>query len=134
MKQFLRLFFVFIILLALTGCRALDQAEDVIENKVDVIENAAEQAVKDALRPAQKTDPTQPPENNTPTIITPEDAQIVALEHAGVSADEVSRLHTKMDMDDGRQEYDVEFHVGFLEYEYEIDAATGTVLSWDKDD
>lgn len=137
MKKFLGLFLIFTILLAFTGCRVLDRAEDVIENRVDVIENAAEQVVKDALRPAQKTDPTQLPENGVPTapsaIISPEDAQIVALEHADVSADEVSRMHTKMDMDDGRQEYDVEFHVEFWEYEYEIDAVTGTILSWDKD-
>ena len=134
MKKYLRLFFIFIILLSLTGCRALDRAENAIENSVDAIEESVEQTVKDIILPVQKPEPTQPPENNTPTIITPENAQIVALEHAGVSADEVSRLHTKMDMDDGRQEYDVEFHVGFWEYEYEIDAATGTILSWNKDD
>ena len=39
----------------------------------------------------------------------------------------------KLDYDDGRAEYEVKIIYNSMEYEFEIDAATGKVLSWDKD-
>ena len=38
-----------------------------------------------------------------------------------------------MDYDDGRAEYEVEFWAGNTEYDYEIDATNGTILSYDHD-
>ena len=66
------------------------------------------------------------------TEITAEQAQKIALEHAGVQADQVTRLRTDLDKDHTRH-YDVEFHWGGYEYDYEIDAATGEILSQEKD-
>ncbi|MCD8129107.1 MAG: PepSY domain-containing protein, partial [Oscillospiraceae bacterium] len=40
----------------------------------------------------------------------------------------------KLDRDDGVYVYEVEFTVGWLEYEYEIDAASGSILSFEIDD
>ena len=57
----------------------------------------------------------------------------VALKHAGVTRSQVSNLKAKKDTDDGRLIYEVEFNVGYTEYDYDIDAATGDILSWDKD-
>ena len=42
-------------------------------------------------------------------------------------------LGCKLDYDDGRAEYDVEFFKGNTEYDYEIDAESGTILSYDYD-
>lgn len=67
------------------------------------------------------------------TTITAERAQEIALQHAGVSADNVPVVRTKLDFDDGVQVYDVEFYQGGTEYDYEIDAATGAVRSYDFD-
>ena len=39
----------------------------------------------------------------------------------------------KLDSDDGRWEYEIEFYAGGYEYEFEIDALNGTILSYDKD-
>ena len=39
----------------------------------------------------------------------------------------------KLDRDDGRRVYDVEFYSGSREYDYEIDAATGDIVSFDFD-
>ena len=39
----------------------------------------------------------------------------------------------ELDRDDGRLVYEIEFHVGRTEYDYEIDAASGTVLKADMD-
>ena len=60
-------------------------------------------------------------------------AQQIALGHAGVSASQVTGLKVERDRDDGRQVYDVEFDVGRTEYSYEIDAASGNILQWEKD-
>lgn len=65
--------------------------------------------------------------------ITEEDAKRIAFEHAGVNEGDLSYLKVKLERDHGRDEYDVEFFVGNKEYDYDIDAATGEILSYDYD-
>ena len=68
------------------------------------------------------------------TAITEDQAREIALADAGLTAEEVTFLKTKLDRDDGRLVYDVEFYTAdYTEYDYEIDAADGTVLSSDFD-
>ena len=62
-----------------------------------------------------------------------EKAKTIALNHAGVSASNAVFLHAKLDYDDGRRTYEVEFRSGNQEYDYEIDAASGDILSYDYD-
>ena len=62
-----------------------------------------------------------------------EQAKTIALNHAGVSASDAVFLYAKLDRDDGRRVYEVEFYSGSREYDYEIDAATGDVVSYDFD-
>lgn len=64
-----------------------------------------------------------------------EDAALTAaLTHAGVSKDSAQHVKWKLDRDDGRLLYEVEFRAGTVEYEYEIDALTGAVLKAEMDD
>ncbi len=65
--------------------------------------------------------------------ITLEEAKNTALSHAGIAASEASFTKTKLDRDDGREEYDIEFTAADYKYEYEIDAESGTVLSNSKE-
>ncbi len=58
-------------------------------------------------------------------------AGAAALEHAGLSELRVSRLEVELDLEKGRQIYEVEFYSGGWEYEYEICAYTGTILSFE---
>lgn len=102
----------------------VDAAEDAIENRVDAVEDSAENAIKDALSDV-------PPQ--TDSTLTEEDAKAIALAHAGFTADQVKNLHAQFDRD-RIDHYDVEFRHNGWEYDYEIDAATGEILSWDKDD
>ena len=68
------------------------------------------------------------------TAITEDQAREIALADAGLTAEEVTFLKTKLDRDDGRLVYDVEFYTAdYTEYDYEIDAADGTILSSDFD-
>ena len=58
-------------------------------------------------------------------MMLPQAAQTAALNHAGVQAGTVSEMKCERDQDDGRTIYEVEFRAGRMEYEYEVDAATG---------
>ncbi len=54
----------------------------------------------------------------------------VAYAHAEITQTDVNGLEVEFDHEDGRMVYDVEFYAGGYEYEYEIDASTGEVVSY----
>ncbi len=60
-------------------------------------------------------------------------AKSIALKHAGVSESSVLGMQVKEDWDDGSLEYKVEFWYNSTEYEYEINAYTGTILKYEQD-
>lgn len=69
---------------------------------------------------------TQPPVQ-TGGPVDEEGAKAAAFAHAGVSAGDAASLRVKLDRDDGVQVYEIEFTADGVEYDYEIDAATGAV-------
>ena len=73
--------------------------------------------------------PQQPAQNNN--YISVDQAKNIALGQAGFSASSVNFVKTKLENDDGRTEYEIEFYNGTTEYSYTIDAVTGSVLEYD---
>lgn len=65
--------------------------------------------------------------------INEEKAKQIALEYAGVAEENTQRLEIKLDYDDGRAEYEIEWCVGRTEYSCDVDAVTGEVLSFEKE-
>lgn len=63
--------------------------------------------------------------------ISEEDAKKIALEHAGLKEEDISYFKMKLDTDHGVTEYEVEFVSGNTEYDYDIDAVTGAIRSFD---
>ena len=55
-------------------------------------------------------------------------AKSIALNHAGVSESKAYDMDIELDDEDGTLVYEVEFKSGNMEYDYEIDAASGTIL------
>ena len=55
-------------------------------------------------------------------------AETFAIVDAGVDKKEVTNLHTHLERNQGKYVYDIEFHVGDTEYEYEVLAEDGTIL------
>lgn len=114
-------------LLLLTGCSAstmgqrLDAAGDALEDRIEAVGDAIENAV-------------DPASHTAAAEITREQAQTIALEHAGFTADQVTGLWTEYEIDDGVARYEVKFRQGQWEYDYEINAGTGAILSYDRDD
>ena len=76
---------------------------------------------------------TIPSGPQTGDLIGESRAREIALQHAGLSSNQVTFILAKLDWDDGRRVYDVEFYSGNKEYDYEIDATSGAVLSYDFD-
>lgn len=62
-----------------------------------------------------------------------EAAKAAALAHAGLSEAQVSRMKCELDREDGRVVYEIEFKCDGMEYEYEIDASSGSVIKYDKE-
>ena len=119
---------------ALTGCAA-PMVDTIVMNRLPVSKPKTVEAILPAL--PEVTEPVRPlsPEPETaPAGITEEEAARIALDHAGLDQSQVSRLRVRYDRDDRIPEYDVEFREGRWEYEYEIHAETGTILSFEKDD
>lgn len=81
---------------------------------------------------------TNDPSQSTPTGgVTLEQAKQTALQHAGKTASQVQFVKAQQDWENGKKVYEIEFIVntgtGYTEYDYEIDAATGKIVSYDYD-
>lgn len=77
--------------------------------------------------------PNVPPQTDTQTLISKDAAKEAALQHAGIHADAISHYRCELDRDDGKVIYEVSFRHDRTEYEYDIDAVTGAIISWEKD-
>lgn len=62
-----------------------------------------------------------------------EEAKKIALKDAGLKEKDVTFVTAKVDYDDGRKYYDVEFYYNGMEYDYEISAESGRITDFDKD-
>lgn len=60
-------------------------------------------------------------------------AKEIALNHAGLKEADVTFIKVERDYDNGRLKYEVEFYSGNQEYDYDILASTGEILSFDYD-
>lgn len=65
--------------------------------------------------------------------ITLDEAKNAALADAGLAADAVVFTKQKLDLDDGLSVYDIEFYTDDFEYDYEINAADGSIYSRSKE-
>ena len=92
-------------------------------------QNSQNQQPQDQQNAQQQSKPA-PAEDG---YIGKEAAKAAALAHAGLSEAQVSRMKCELDREDGRVVYEIEFKCDGMEYEYEIDASSGSVLKYDKE-
>ena len=71
--------------------------------------------------------------NKPEAEITLEKAKAIALEKAGLKEKDVVFEEAKLDYDDGRLVYEIEFIHGRVEYSATISAEDGKILEWEKD-
>ena len=65
--------------------------------------------------------------------ITEQEAKNIAVTNAGITESDIQYITVKQDWDDGRARYDVEFAAAGVEYDYELDATDGRILSVDSE-
>ena len=120
-KQLTAVLLIFALLLTMSGCsvahavQKLDAAEDRVEAKLDAAEDKLEASLrnngspapaaasKEAV-PAPTPVETQPVPENTQKL-TKEQALEIALKHLGFSADQITRLRTEYEIDNGARFY-----------------------------
>ena len=73
------------------------------------------------------TQPTTPAVNTLTSEISVEKAKQIALSHAGVGSARFKKA--KLDYENGIKVYEIEFKVGNLEYEYDINVSNGAIVS-----
>lgn len=103
------------------------------EANVPAVAATVPEAEPEANIPTVPAVPVEPAEPAAQSEITQEEAKSLALEHAGLAEGDVTFMHVHLDRDDGRLEYDVEFYCKDREYDYEIDALSGKILSFDSE-
>ena len=74
---------------------------------------------------------TAPNTNTSTGAVDEAKAQEIALAHAGVSAADATITKSKLDYDDGRQVYEIEWYANGAKYDYEVAVATGEIISSD---
>lgn len=61
-----------------------------------------------------------------------EKAREIVLNHAGLSSNEVTFSKVELDVDYGFATYEIEFYYQYYEYDYEVNAATGEILKYER--
>ena len=91
----------------------------------------ADSTQTDTTASGATTTPAQTaPNTNTSTGAVDEaKAQELALAHAGVKAADATITKSKLDYDDGRQVYELEWYANGAKYDYEIAVATGEIVN-----
>ena len=129
-KSLIALVLVFA-LLTMAGCAAAGQKLDTVKDRMEEKLDAAEDSVEQSLHRAAPPVPAETSAASDP--ITKEKAEEIALKYLNLTRDQVKRLRSSYEIDDGTGQYDVEFTAGDCEYEFEIHGETGKILSFDKD-
>lgn len=93
----------------------------------------ADSTQQDTTASGATTTPAQTaPSTNTNTATGAVDeakAQEIALTHAGVKAADATITKSKLDYDDGRQVYEIEWYANGAKYDYEVAVATGEIVN-----
>ena len=88
---------------------------------------------KDKTSSGDKTETNTNTSSDTKRYISVDKAKTIALKQAGLTPATVTFGKAVLKKDDGKIIYEIEFFTSSHEYEYEIDAYSGTILSQDVD-
>ena len=85
----------------------------------------------DATASGATTTPAQtaPNTSTSSSAVDEAKAQEIALAHAGVNAADATITKSKLDYDDGRQVYEIEWYANGAKYDYEVAVATGEIVN-----
>lgn len=106
------------------------QSGEEFEYKLDAYTGAILESKREAEDGTETpaVQPTKPTPSGTVQDIGYAKAKSIAMNHAGVSESKAYDMDVELDDEDGILVYEVEFKSGNMEYDYEINAATGAIL------
>jgi uncharacterized membrane protein YkoI len=130
MKKIIALIFCFVFVLSLVGCaRTMNDVTSKTESIGESVVSGTESMIDDAQSAIKDKDEKS---MNLMAGITANDACEAALKHAGLDKSQVTDIDIDLDRDNGKLIYEVDFNSGNTEYDYDINAETGEVISADK--
>ena len=95
--------------------------------EIDAVSGTILLADRDIENYVIPTQPSTPAVNTQTSEISVEKAKQIALSHAGVGSARFKKA--KLDYENGVKVYEIEFKVGNLEYEYDINVSNGAIVS-----
>ena len=95
--------------------------------EIDAVSGAILSADRDIENYVIPTQPSTATANTQTSEISVERAKQIALAHAGVGSAKFKKA--KLDYENGIKVYEIEFKVGNLEYEYDINVSNGAIIS-----
>ncbi len=113
--------------LALSGMVSACSNNQAAQSSAAAGESSAVESTVQTVAESMESTPALPAEEND---IGAEKAQEIALEKAGVKAEDTMFINAHIDRDDGKVVYDVEFQSASIDYEVTVDAVTGEVIEF----
>ena len=119
-----------------TAQSSVKQAVEKVENEVDAAitnaqvtaQTAAQQVTKQVQEPVAKTQT-----NNSPTSSKQTNGIITKAQAIAIAQQKANGTVTEVEYDSDDYEYEIEIKNGNIEYDFEIDARTGAILSYEED-
>ena len=115
---------------AKTAGEVTPQYETETQAETEAVKTTQETAAETVSETKAQTGETA---SQAASAVTEEEAKKIALDDAGVSESNVTRIRMKREYDDGRELYSVEFYVDAEEYDYDIEISSGKIISKDFD-
>lgn len=94
----------------------------------EVLEMSSREQSTSAVSTDEDTQ-TAPNTNTSTGAVDEAKAQEIALAHAGIKAADAAITKSKLDYDDGRQVYEIEWYANGAKYDYEVAVATGEIIN-----
>ena len=116
----------------LAGCGNTPAADQTAKISMEQAQEASYRDKNAAPVDSTQTDATTPAQTAPSTSTGAVDeakAQEIALAHAGIKAADATITKSKLDYDDGRQIYEIEWYANGAKYDYEIAVATGEIVN-----
>lgn len=109
--------------------KSISQSQNIVQSKSAAQSQNINQS-KDVLQEAA----TQAGSLSDKAYISREAAVNIAYDLAGINAGDAARTKAEFDVDDGIAVYEVEFYVGTIKYEVDINAQNGQAVKYEKED
>lgn len=106
--------------------------EKTLVTDADVIVDGADKVKEEKIK-EEKPDKAEKPEKEkaTEAEITLDEAKEIVLEKAELNIEDVVFTKTKLEFDDGRWVYEIDFKTDEARYDTEVDATDGEILQWE---